>query len=219
MREGQFYLKVKIKSLDEEIRIIRKEMHKARKSREHYKARAKAAEEGSEEAKNFRQYQADFTWLEGGLADHMVCPVKTEFRHALLALAFIKDQPYAQVERYTRRQPNWERVERLGKKYGGLNCSFQPEDPAPAWEKWYRTALEHIYISGGGIADRKEKDAAEGREFRAQQIAEHPDWKLERTYRGNLRLVQPEAKPPEKDIPPQEEAAPAKRNFVRSLFS
>lgn len=85
------YLRVKIKSLAEEARIIRHEADR-------YKRRN------------------DPTRL--GLHDHRRGVVRPEARNALLAYGYLRGRLYAQIEASTHEAPNWPRVARLIEKYG-----------------------------------------------------------------------------------------------------
>lgn len=86
-------LKVKIKSLAEEARIIRKEEGRC----------------GKDEA------------LRSSLHAHRILDVRGEQRASLLAYAFIRGREYASVEGRCRAQPDWGRVQRLVGKFG--RCS------------------------------------------------------------------------------------------------
>lgn len=81
------YLKVKVKSLAEEARIIRKEEHKARKRRTWASVR-----QGREEQERIGYEEF---W---GLRHHRTGIVRTESRASLLAYAYIRGKKYSQVE-------------------------------------------------------------------------------------------------------------------------
>ncbi len=84
------FLKVKIKSLASEARIIR---HEERKSR--------------------GQLRNDLTAHRKGI-------VRREARHTLLAYGYLRGRPYRVLEQTCHRQPDWTAVERMVKKYGQL---------------------------------------------------------------------------------------------------
>ena len=85
------YLKIKIKSLAAEARIIR-----------------------AEEKKWPGQHP-----LRTSLRNHRLHEVRREARHALLAYGFLRGRPRAVVEAKARAEPSWERVLKLAEKYGG----------------------------------------------------------------------------------------------------
>jgi hypothetical protein len=89
-RDMKVYLKIKIRSLAAEARIIR-------------------AEE--------KKWPGDST-PRLGLYRHRIREVRTESRTALVAYGFLRGRPYRQLEPKARRSPNWERVQRLIEKYG-----------------------------------------------------------------------------------------------------
>jgi hypothetical protein len=84
------FLKVKIKSLAEEARIIR-----------------------FEERKSWGQ-------LRDQLAIHRKGVVRREARHSLLAYGYLRGRTYQAMEASRHTEPNWDSVERLIKKYGTL---------------------------------------------------------------------------------------------------
>lgn len=83
------YLKVKIKSLAAEAKIIRLE--------------EKRAKLGS---------------IRDGLADHRRGIVRTEARHAQLAYGFLRGKEYKQIEAKAHEAPDWSRVRKMVQKYG-----------------------------------------------------------------------------------------------------
>lgn len=88
-------LKVKIKSLADESRIIRLEERKS----------------GRDEK------------LRCLLREHRVKDVRKEARASLLAYAYIKGKPFQSVEKLPKcriAEPDWERVRSLVEKFGGL---------------------------------------------------------------------------------------------------
>lgn len=178
VREGSFYLRVKIKSLSEEVRIIRHEMRKTKKSYKYLKAKAKeAGEQPDTSSQTDLRVEADrFGWAHNSLVRHMADVVKTEYRSALLALAFLKGKPYSSVERFTRKRPDWGRIERLVKKYYPMRF-FNDPHPRQAemdelWNKWLQEAREHIYVTHSCQPHLTEKMASEGIEDRRQKLAE-----------------------------------------------
>ena len=87
--DNRTYLKVKIKSLAAEAKIIRKEEKRARRES-----------------------------LRRGLEDHRKGIVRTEARHTHLAYGFIRGREYSQMESSTHETPNWDKVRKMVEKYG-----------------------------------------------------------------------------------------------------
>lgn len=83
------YLKVKIKSLAEEARIIRKETKRARK-----------------------------VSIKNGLALHRKGIVRHEARHTCLAYGFLRGLEYRQMEQKALVAPDWAKVRRMVERYG-----------------------------------------------------------------------------------------------------
>ena len=86
--DERIYLKVKIKSLAEEARIIRKETHRA---------------------KNIS--------IKNGLAEHRKGIVRFEARHTQLAYGFLRGLAYSQMESKTHTEPTWKRMRKMVEKY------------------------------------------------------------------------------------------------------
>lgn len=95
------FLKVKIKSLAEESRIIRLEEHRAK-----------------------RHGRRD---LRQSLAGHRRGIVRRESRHTLLAYAYLRIKTYRSCERVSHNEPDWDSVRRMVEKYGPPkhNTSFE----------------------------------------------------------------------------------------------
>ena len=100
-------LKVKIKSLAAEAKIIRGEEGKQRK---HI---AKARSVGNE------------TWLaqhrakRDGLRAHRKDVVRYEARHSLLAYGFLRGVPYRAMELKCHEPPDWSKVLKIAERFGG----------------------------------------------------------------------------------------------------
>lgn len=122
---SKIYLKVKIKSLADEARIIRKEERKALKNAKYY-----LNKQGHEDACN-EAYS-----LYHGLNAHRCFNVRSESRAALIAYAFLRGQPFSVLNEklpdigqfgdfttlsYTGNTSLWARVGRLIYKYGWKN--------------------------------------------------------------------------------------------------
>ena len=84
------FLKVKVKSLAAEARIIRREE---------------------------RRFPGDSS-TRAQLQGHRRDVVRREARHSHLALAYLRGRAYRQVEQTCHRDPDWEAVARMIKKYG-----------------------------------------------------------------------------------------------------
>lgn len=87
--DGRYFLKVKIKSLAEEARIIRKE------------------------ERNQKNHS-----IRSEMQSHRIIIVREESRNALLAYGFIRGREYKQMEKNAKTQPNWRRIKKLIQKYG-----------------------------------------------------------------------------------------------------
>lgn len=96
MRDHRVYLKVKIKSLAEEAKIIRKEEQRPHRDTDEC------------------GYSAERT----GLREHRITVVRSAARHALLAYGFIRGRKYQNIEPEGSSEPNWEEVKRQVLKYG-----------------------------------------------------------------------------------------------------
>ena len=107
------YLKIKIKSLAEEARIIRKEEEKYKVMRRFYSDR-----QGFEE--KYKVSDRIF-W---SLRDHRANPVGSECRAALIAYGYLRGKQFLHLETLPKKegkfyyQPHWNRVLDLICKYG-----------------------------------------------------------------------------------------------------
>lgn len=127
------YLKVKIKSLAEEARIIRKE------------------------TKNAKAHT-----IKNGLALHRRGIVRTEARHTQLAYGFLRGLEYRQMEQKAGERPDWDKVKRMVQKYGshfswteadgwnnyGPSCDEykrHKEEVLARFEKWLHQA--EVYLN------------------------------------------------------------------------
>lgn len=89
MLSKHIQLKVKIKSLAAESKIIRREISKSKD-----------------------------VGLTASLQGHKMMVVRPEARHSLLAYAFLKGKSYSQVEKSARESPDWVKVVKLVEKFG-----------------------------------------------------------------------------------------------------
>lgn len=101
------YLRVKIKSLAEEARIIRVEERRT-------KAHRASVTEHQGEPKAIESLTTEFE----GLHRHRTIDVRDESRVALLAYAILRDRPYIRVEPPASRKPNVGRIAELIARYG-----------------------------------------------------------------------------------------------------
>jgi hypothetical protein len=91
-------LKVKVKSLAAESKIIRLE-----------------------------EYRAKTVGARASLHQHRVGVVRSATRHTLLAYGYLRGRSYGQLEVTCKRPPDWSAVEKMIKKYGppAHNTSFE----------------------------------------------------------------------------------------------
>ena len=87
--DERVYLKVKLKSLAAEAKIIRKETQRA-------KLRS----------------------IKHGLYAHRIGVVRPEARYTHLAYGFLRGREYQQIEKKAHIAPNWKRVRKMVQKYG-----------------------------------------------------------------------------------------------------
>jgi hypothetical protein len=95
------FLKIKLKSLAEESKIIRKEEGRTRNKE-----------------------------LRDALHNHRVIDVRSEARHTLIAYGFMRGRTFAAVEPTSKRHVDWKKVEWMVKKYGNLKGfnEWKPQD-------------------------------------------------------------------------------------------
>ena len=108
MQDQRVYLKVKIKSLAEEARIIRREEKRCVRVMTHNGCSEERAEAKRE-----------------GLYLHRVGPVRREARAALLAYGFIRGRKYRRIEAKNDTKPDWKAVQRMVLKYGLVGCGWK----------------------------------------------------------------------------------------------
>lgn len=112
-------LKVKIKSLAEEARIIRKEEGRAKGRR------VKPGE-----------FLGRDDELRLSLRYHRIVDVRIEQRASLIAYAFLRGVPFAVVERTPKSQPNWDRVTKMVDKFGVVGGRAEREKQRDRYTKW-----------------------------------------------------------------------------------
>lgn len=120
MNDQRTYLKVKLKSLAAEAKIIRAEEKKAKKYRDRK--------------------------LLSGLESHRKDVVRSAARHTLLAYAFIRGVPYKKVEAKCEKAPDLKRIMVMVQKYGSMSWKishFNPDNKdANTWHSSTRKAYE-----------------------------------------------------------------------------
>lgn len=92
-------LKIKLKSLAAEARIIRHDETKA--------------------------YDSGDYATGNSLHNHRTLVVRPEARATLLAYQYLRGVPYAACEPSVRTEPNWDKVWRMAKKYGELKVDHE----------------------------------------------------------------------------------------------
>jgi hypothetical protein len=106
MKDRRVQLKVKIKSLAAEARIIRIEENKARDSQ-----------------------------LRDDLVGHRKAIVRSEARYSLLAYAFIRGKAYKSQEPATKCYTDWKRVRQLVERFGVYYDFTNANEPDPYLER------------------------------------------------------------------------------------
>src|SRR5262245_22683307 len=117
-RDRRLFLKVKLKSLAAEAKIIR------------------AGERRQAAAKGI---------LHGELYAHRTGIVRAEARHTLLAYSFLRGKTYRQIEAKAREAPQWVKVEAMVRKYGeafGGNWKENEAETARVLERFQRWRAE-----------------------------------------------------------------------------
>lgn len=111
----QTYLKVKIRSLQEEAKIIKHE-----ESRHKHYTSVEILDSRTNTAKNIakrRPIHPDSVGLVNGLATHRKQVVRSEQRCTLIAYGFLRGRTFAQIESSATSEPNWSRVEKMITRY------------------------------------------------------------------------------------------------------
>jgi hypothetical protein len=125
MSDRRTHLKIKIKSLAAEARIIRDEVTKIKKSSKRCK------DEDTERT---------LRWRAESLTDHRKGVVREEARHSLLAYGLIRNIPYSVMEEKCREKPNLKKVEEMARRFGANS------DMIGVWmeaaKEWLKTSVE-----------------------------------------------------------------------------
>lgn len=119
------HLRIKIKTLAEESRIIRRETHRwlrnARRGRASVEAKKKMLE-GGEGVSGYCPTAENpplRAWMWNSLYRHRVDIVRPSARHALLALAFLRGKPYSSAEQFYYSPPDWKAVWKNVARFSG----------------------------------------------------------------------------------------------------
>ena len=115
------HLKVKVKSLAAEARIIRHATDKAKRRVRWLKEHGDAAEHLEAEE------------VRDTLIMHRCVEVRSEARHSLLAYGFLRGTLYQAMERKCHEGPSWERVARLVGSFGGRGAKTRFDNELKAW--------------------------------------------------------------------------------------
>jgi hypothetical protein len=100
------YLKVKIKSLAEEARIIRKETKRAKSKT-----------------------------IKEGLYLHRIGTVRIEARHTHLAYGFLRGREYHQIETSAHSAPDWKKVRKMIEKYGAHLANWHLDESYTSYKE------------------------------------------------------------------------------------
>jgi len=145
--DRRLHLKIKIKSLAAEARMIRAEERKIGASWKRARARAEAAgQEGPFEPSPASVGRRNDLFL------HRWGPVAVHTREALLAYGFLRGRDYARLESSTKCPPDFDDVAKLVERFGPvwghgepiLDYKARKESEALRWKAWRAAALAHI---------------------------------------------------------------------------
>lgn len=120
-------LQIKLLSLIDEVKTIRKVENNAQAIGRYYKRDA-----GNETLAN-RHFD-----VNRATHYHRIFDLRRELRATQLALAVINGKKYRQVERLAYDQPDWNRIERLVEKYAG---DWDSRDTKQRFAEWKHEAL------------------------------------------------------------------------------
>jgi hypothetical protein len=117
------YIRVKIKTLAAEARIIRLEERRAKARWKHLRQRA-----GVTDDDEVAQAAVDSEVLFFGLKNHRRGPVRSAAREAQLVYGFLRGTPYLALERTCRTEPDWREIGKLIKRYGHPKTTDQLQE-------------------------------------------------------------------------------------------
>ena len=110
------HLKIKLKTLTAETKIIRAEERKALQNPKQFK-------------------DSGYNPMFEGLRDHRLSVVKTYSRSNHLAYGFLLDHKYQEMERYCKEEPNFTEVQKIVVAFGGDSTLFHT---------WYSDAIVYL---------------------------------------------------------------------------
>jgi hypothetical protein len=126
------HLKVKVKTLAAEARIIRKEERKALKAGRYWKY----ADAPRDPHKSGRAMQDAYRTYES-LHEHRTGIVRSAARINNLAYGFLIGLSYEEMERYAKTEPHWNGIEKLVKRFGS-------KEDQERWNSWLAGAQVHF---------------------------------------------------------------------------
>ncbi len=103
-------LRIKIRSLADEARVIRSEERKAKTNRQ--------------------------TALVNSLCLHRTKVVRPEARCALLCYAFLRGMPYERVEQMPKTRPDWRRIRKMIERFSDASSELELLDVKTRLEMW-----------------------------------------------------------------------------------
>lgn len=134
-------VKIKVKSLAEEQRIIRREENKEKWNARAARGRIRFKKAQAELARvgYIGKQESDVVTGVDSLHLHRVKNVRRELRSANLAYGFLRGIPYAAMEQFSWTQPDWNRVQRLAEKYSEDNV--EKGAISQQYAEWMQSAL------------------------------------------------------------------------------
>ena len=133
-------LKIKIKSLAAESRIIRTEELKCRKN-------ARSCGEA------YPQQRDKASTTRTSLHEHRTGTVRSEARYSQLAYGFLKDMPYRQMELYTRNEPDWDLIYNIAKRFRPGSNSISKDFAEWSEDGSHWISKEPVTISKDDVAE------------------------------------------------------------------
>ncbi len=137
-------LKVKIKSLAEEARIIRLEELRALGRRVSSEKRKNLGRGFTERNPDYYVVRGRDAELYGELYTHRTQDVRSEQRSSLLAYAFLRGKTRAACEPKCEVRPDWTRVLKLVEKFGPVTPAETKAELAKRFGEWARAAVPAV---------------------------------------------------------------------------
>lgn len=139
------YLKIKVVSLTEEAKLIRKDEYKR------LKAARRALSQGKEES---AAYHSE---IFKGLRYHRIWDVRNEARVSNIAYGFLQGHEYKDIERNAIKQVRWMRVQGLVLRYG----EGDPSELFDRFQKWKQRARSYFrHVSLERLIQQEERRLA-----------------------------------------------------------